>query len=150
VILVFLSLTELILRLLGPVSSFAALMFTGILISLGFPKPVSPIAAAFVIQLSAYILPAVLAWLVLKLTRMKKQVPTPVAGRHWLIAGLMCTAISHLGRLVWLSGTSLGWLLATLQPIYFSAIPLFVVGLALAIRSLKPRSAAHGSGENAT
>lgn len=147
---VFLSLTELILRLLGPLAQYGALLFTGLLGSTGLNlQSASPVVGLAVMQLTAYIVPAVIAWLVLRIVVAQHPLGTPVPGRHWLTAGLACSVAGHVLGFAVTKGYSPH--LATVLRWSMLAAPLFLlVGLVLAVRSARSRTPSTSSNTEVT
>lgn len=148
---IFLSLTELIFRLLGSAAYSGALAFTGLLGSIGLSSKSAPPAVDLVImQLAAHVLPLFLAWLVLRLVVARRQLSEPVPGRHWLTAGLVCTGAGYLLSFTVAGKSYSPWLAMSLHWSSLAAISFFLVGLTLAARSLKPRTPTSTSSEGAT
>jgi hypothetical protein len=139
VALCFLSLTELFFRLLGSYVFLVPLVVTGLLGSAIGGPAVQPVAGAALMFGTAYVVPALLSWVVLKALRAKARLAVPLPGRHFLVLGLVG---SVAGRIVWLSPAlqAVPWLLASLRWLSFASLGLLIVGLALALRSLKKAS----------
>jgi len=141
VILCFVSLMELFFRLLGSYVYLVSLLAAGLL---GYvvdgavlpPTLIEPFALA-----TGYLLPALLSWLVLKALRAKARLAVPVPGRYFLVLGLLASfavhVISHSSTL-----QAIPWLLMSMRWLWHISVALLVVGLAIAIRSLKHSSLA--------
>ena len=137
--LCFLSLMELFFRLLGSFGFLVPLVVTGLLGPVLGSSTLSPFAGAKFMLAFAYVVPALLSWLVLKALRASSRLPVPLPGRYFLGLGLLS---SVAGQIVWFSPAlqALPWLLASLRWLSLASIGLLVVGLALALRSLKRSS----------
>jgi hypothetical protein len=151
VTLCFLSLMELFFRVLGSYGFVVSLLVMGMLGPV-VGKPALPTAAATTIKVvTAYAVPALVSWLVLKLLRAKARLPVPLPGRHWLVAGLLGSVAGHVVRFGASAFQSVPWLFTALYWLSLASIGLLVVGLVLAFRSLrKPPPSAGAQGNNAT
>ncbi len=138
--LCFLALTELFFRLLGSYGFLIPVVLTGLLGSIVGSVAKPPAAGAIFMLAAAYVVPALLSWLVLKTLRARSRLPAALPGKYLLVLGLLCSFVGHIA---WLSPKSqaLPWLLASLHWLPILSTALLVVGLTLATRSLKRPSA---------
>lgn len=143
---ILLSLALLLSYPLEWVSGFFGMIAAGLLGPTDRDPTALPAAIAATV-LSVYGPSLLLSWWALRRMRVKERLRTPVPGRHWLTAGLVCAITSFLAAFDLTGNGAPSWLSALLNSASFATIPLLVIGLALAGRSLLDRIALDGNSD---